>query len=100
MDDLDFRNIVIGFVDRLSEQLAAMDRAWQQGDLDELSRLGHWLKGAGGTVGFSAFTEPAGALEEHAKNHETDRLEAVLSELKELADAIDIPAAEAQCHLL
>jgi len=32
-----------------------------------LARLGHWLKGAGGTVGFDAFTDPALQLENAAK---------------------------------
>jgi CheY-like chemotaxis protein len=93
-DDPAFRRIVVDFVGRLDEQLAAMDQAWQQGDLDELARLAHWLKGAGGTVGFGAFTEPARALEQHAKQQESEQLKTVLSELRELADSIDVSTEE------
>ena len=39
-------------------QAVAMQAAWERKDLDELARLSHWLKGAGGTVGFDALTEP------------------------------------------
>ena len=31
-----------------------MQRAWAKRDLDEMARLAHWMKGAGGTAGFDA----------------------------------------------
>ena len=52
MDDPEFRRIVAGFIQRLREQAVAMQAAWERRDLEELARLAHWLKGAGGTVGF------------------------------------------------
>ncbi len=63
-----FRPIVEKFVTRLDEQLKTMAVAWENRDLDELADLAHWLKGAGGTVGFDDFTEPASNLEQWA-NH-------------------------------
>ena len=33
-----------------------MHHAWAVGDFSELAQLAHWLKGAGGTAGFPAFT--------------------------------------------
>jgi CheY-like chemotaxis protein len=66
MDDLEFRAIVVGFVDRLNEQIEAIDAAWQNRDLDELASLAHWLRGAVGTVGFHEFTEPGHALMQSA----------------------------------
>jgi len=94
LNDPEFRQIVLGFLPRLQEQLEEMDVAWQRGDLDGLAKLAHWLKGAGGTVGFSAFTEPALILEEKAKSNDTDEIEQLLKEIKGLADAIVIPEYE------
>ncbi|MGH8673593.1 MAG: ATP-binding protein, partial [Burkholderiales bacterium] len=51
------------FTARLDEQLDAMDRACKARDFQELAALAHWLKGAGGTVGYDAFTEPSMELE-------------------------------------
>lgn len=97
LDDPEFRQIVLGFLPRLQEQLAEMDVAWRRRDLDALARLAHWLKGAAGTVGFDAFTKPAQSLEKRAKGgDETDGIAELLKELRELADAIVIPALE-QC---
>jgi PAS domain S-box-containing protein len=91
LDDAQFRAIVVGFVQRLHEQLKAMHDAWRGGDLDSLAKLAHWLKGAGGTMGFAAFTEPARTLEQHAKSKRIGDIEAALTELKELADSIEVP---------
>jgi CheY-like chemotaxis protein len=67
MDDADFREIVGGFVLRLAEQIEAMQAAYQSQDLGQLAALAHWLKGAAGTMGFHAFTEPAMRLEHLAR---------------------------------
>jgi HPt (histidine-containing phosphotransfer) domain-containing protein len=91
MDDAEFRAIVVRFVHRLHEQLRAMDEAWLGNDLDGLAKLAHWLKGAGGTVGFADFTEPARTLEQFAKNQQASDIERALTELKELAGSIVVP---------
>ncbi len=83
-----FRSIIERFVQRLSAQLEAMDRAWQRRDYAELAGLAHWLKGAGGTVGFDAFTEPAAHLEQLAKAQQEDQIDAALRELQGLAERV------------
>ena len=88
-----FRDIICRFVLRLEDQLTAMDEAEIRNDVEELASLAHWLKGAGGTVGFDVFTEPAAELEIHVKNnHREDILESIIS-LRELAARIVVPEA-------
>ena len=94
MDDPDFRKIVAGFIGRLREQAVAMQVAWEQRDFDELARLSHWLKGAGGTVGFDALTDPARTLELLAKRKQVSQIGDVLSEVLDIIASIAIPAAE------
>ena len=83
-----FAALVSKFAKRLDEQLAEMDRSLEQGDFEELSKLAHWLKGSGGTVGFADFTEPAARLEECSKLQELDEIESSLAELKHLSKRI------------
>jgi HPt (histidine-containing phosphotransfer) domain-containing protein len=80
------------FSARLSEQLAAMDRASQARDFGQLAALAHWLKGAAGTVGYDAFTEPATELEQHAKANAASEVEAALRRLRALERRIVVPA--------
>ena len=94
MDDPDFRRIVEGFIQRLREQAVAMQAAWERRDLDELARLSHWLKGAGGTVGFDALTDPAKKLELLAKQKQVDEIGDALGEVLDMIDSAAILPAE------
>ncbi len=67
VENVKFRTLILRFIERLNQQLQAMDAAVCQDDMDEVAALAHWLKGAGGTVGFDEFTEPAAQLESHAR---------------------------------
>ena len=89
-EDPDFREIVEEFIQRLQDQLAAMQQAVDAQDLQELARLAHWLKGAGGTAGFPAFTKPAKHLESLVKDQRYNEIEAAVAELVHLAQRIAI----------
>jgi len=93
-EDPDFREIVEEFIKRLQVQLAAMQRASEAQDLQELANLAHWLKGSGGTAGFSAFTQPAKHLESLIQDQQCDEIEAAVAELLELSQRIAVHAPE------
>lgn len=79
------------FAARLDEQLTAMDQAYSALDFPNLAALAHWLKGAGGTVGYHAFTEPARTLEMCAKAGDGPGANAALRELHHLAERLEVP---------
>ena len=83
--------VVRTFGQTLPEKLHAMDEALAAGRFDELAALAHWLKGAGGTVGFDEFFEPARQFEQHAR---AGRLPELTAGLRELAARLVIPADE------
>jgi CheY-like chemotaxis protein/HPt (histidine-containing phosphotransfer) domain-containing protein len=91
VDDPEFREIVVEFVEKLNERLNALDAAWERRDLAEVARLAHWLKGSGGTAGFAAFTEPARQLHDWARNGQADRIGDAIAELRRLTARIVIP---------
>ena len=69
-----------------------MRAAWHCEEREELARLAHWLKGAGGTAGFDAFTEPARRLEQQAKHGPKDDAGHALREVEILAGRIVMPS--------
>jgi HPt (histidine-containing phosphotransfer) domain-containing protein len=79
------------FTARLAEQLDAMDRALGARDFKELAGLAHWLKGAGGTVGYDAFTEPATELELHSRAGAESEVAKTLLRLRALERRIAVP---------
>jgi PAS domain S-box-containing protein len=90
-DDPEFCEIIVEFVDRLHQQLGAMQQAFEKQDLAELAMLAHWLKGSGGTAGFAALTDPARKLEQLAKEKKVDEIAGAIQRLQDLAENIDVP---------
>lgn len=86
-----FAAIIEKFVVRLNEQLLVMERAREAKDYAELARLAHWLKGAGGTVGFDVLIEPAQELEASSKVSDARGVDANIDILQRLAQRIALP---------
>jgi len=82
------------FAARLDEQLAAMELELRAGKFAELAALAHWLKGAGGTVGYDAFTVPARTLEGCAKAADGSGARTALDALHGLAKRMVVPDEE------
>ncbi|MBA3613221.1 MAG: response regulator [Nitrospirales bacterium] len=83
-----FASVIARFVGRLDEQLHAMDAAYSNRDMEALAKLAHWLKGAGGTVGFDVLNKPAVELEAAAKGADLTAIERHLHHLHLLATRI------------
>ena len=81
------------FLARLGDQLSAIEQAWLARDFAALASLAHWLKGAGGTVGFDMFTEPAKKLEQLSKARLSEGMEEVVMELNNISARIARPQA-------
>ena len=91
MDDDGFREIVIDFVDRLDGRLKGVQEAIRSADFETVAKEAHWLKGAGGTVGYAAFTAPAQALERAASVTDTELANDVLESLLDIQSRLVAP---------
>lgn len=80
-DDPSFADLVLDFVNGLSQRLETMEDAMHTKDLESLRRAAHQLKGSGGGYGYPVLTQHAGELEQSAK---AGALEACTTELAEL----------------
>ena len=89
-DDPDFREIAEEFVQRAHQQWDAMQRAWADRNLEEMAGLAHWLKGAGGTAGFDAFTEPASTPGTRTEGAKRDEIPAALDAIAGLVERIAV----------
>jgi HPt (histidine-containing phosphotransfer) domain-containing protein len=90
-----FRHLIVRFVARLKERLQAVEQARLKGQLKEIAAFAHWLRGAGGTVGFDEFTAPAARLEKLAKEGGGEpEIQQVILHLTGLADRLAIPDAK------
>ena len=91
--DSRFRVIVEEFIDQLGEKMAEIENAWSTRDFEALRATAHYLKGAGGSVGFDAFTGPAKRLEMLAKERREEGAVDAIDELRNLALRVVVEAA-------
>jgi PAS domain S-box-containing protein len=83
--------VVRTFGKTLPVKLQAMQKALDAREMNELAELAHWLKGAGGTVGFDVFFEPARQFEIDARAGRMAELEVGLRELQAMALRVVVP---------
>ena len=89
----EFREIVESFVGSIHDTMAGLRTAQRAMDYQEIREVAHRLKGTGGTVGFSDFTEPSRKLQMAAEQRDDRIIEAMLCELEEISERIQIPVA-------
>ncbi|CAN0373754.1 unnamed protein product, partial [Ectocarpus sp. 4 AP-2014] len=88
--DPSFRVLVGRFVSGLPERLGELQAAAQESRLEEVQRLAHQLKGAGGGYGFEQMTAPAHALERLAEcGAPSAEIASALKGLGNVCDAIE-----------
>jgi len=83
-----FELIAKQFVGRLEEKLQEMQQCVDSEDHDALAKHAHWLKGSGGTVGFSEFVGPAKELEMAAKQNEGELSQQLLGVIRNIMGRI------------
>ncbi|MBK7238556.1 MAG: response regulator [Sterolibacteriaceae bacterium] len=90
-------SLIVGrFVTQLPGKLMQVDDALQRGDIAELAALAHWLKGAGGSMGFDELFEPAKALEDAANGGDVEAAGPLVAELQSLSRRIVRGGAKSQ----
>jgi hypothetical protein len=70
-----------------------MRRAASSGKLAELADLAHWLKGAGGSMGFDVLTTPAAALQSSAESGDVDGITINLQTIEDITNRIRFETA-------
>ncbi len=85
-----FRPIIERFVLNLDAKLEEFRAAAAEQNYRHLAELAHWLKGSGGTVGFSEFMEPAKELEEAAKVGDALLIQKKIVEIEKIASKIEL----------
>ena len=95
--DEDLAELVPGFLDHKREDVGSLLAAAENGDCAAISRLGHQMKGEGGSFGLDAISEIGQALEAAAHTSDLKAARRLASELASYLDRVVIvyqPAEE------
>ena len=63
--DPDMLELIQMYVDEIPERVRSIQDYWNRGDIAELKRIAHQIKGASGGYGFPTVGAAAGMLEHH-----------------------------------
>jgi len=88
LDDDGLAEVIDQFVASLPNQLDNMRQALAHNHFEELQRLSHQLKGAGGSYGYPSLTDAARALEDAAADADTEAANLALKEMADLCRAV------------
>ena len=83
-----FQSIIQRFIYKLQEQNKTLEQAYAQSDWEEMAKLGHWLKGSAGSVGFGGFTELAEKLEVDANRQDSQATRASIDAIAQYSQRI------------
>jgi HPt (histidine-containing phosphotransfer) domain-containing protein len=85
-----FADLMPGFLQNRRQDVVAMLEALDRGDFQTVERLGHGMKGAGGSYGFQAITDIGSALEQAAVSADSGASRKCVGELSEYLDRVEI----------
>ncbi len=89
-DDADMRQLVEQFTQELPEQVGKINTLLEQKQMDELRRIVHQLKGAGGGYGFTPITTEAARAENLIKhNHSLEEIDRAVRSLVETIRCVE-----------
>src|SRR5256885_1151988 len=89
-DDVEMREALADFIKELPEKVRRMESLLAQQDLEQLRRMVHQLKGAGGGYGFGSITQRAAAAEQRIKAQEPlDKIALGIQDLIQLIRSVD-----------
>ena len=83
-----FWELLDGFIQELPEKMDAMQRYFALGDLDNLSRAAHNLKGVTANLGILQLSEYADRLDKQSSAGYTDLLDKTLKEIRATGDRL------------
>jgi HPt (histidine-containing phosphotransfer) domain-containing protein len=88
--DPELADLIPGFLENRESDVETIKKAVERGDFEEVRVLAHNMKGAGGGYGFETITEIGDALEQAAKQGDTDVILAQVAELSRYLDQVEV----------
>ena len=88
--DSDLEDLIPGFLENRNQDIKSIFDALTGDDYAAIAKLGHTMKGVGGGYGFDAITDIGRSIEQAAKEKNSQKIKASLSELSDYLERIEI----------
>ena len=88
--DPDLEFLIPQFLENREEDIKNLERLLKESEFDRIRIIGHSMKGSGGGYGFDYLTELGSQIEKNAELKNSDKLNNLISELKDYLNNIEI----------
>ncbi len=88
--DSDLKEIIPIFMENRESDIADLKKNIEANNYDEIEKIGHQLKGAGGSYGFDYITEIGKEIENIADNNNPTEIKQLINELETYLDVVEI----------
>jgi len=88
--DSDLEDLIPMFLENRHKDVEEIRRLLKEGNLGEIRRLGHSMKGSGGGYGFDEISEIGRNIEEAAKSGDGGKIEKLSSQLAEYLSVVEV----------
>ena len=88
--DPDLADIIPRFMEIREEDIRNMREALGEGDFDKIRRIGHSMKGAGGSYGFDGISKIGAVIEIAGKEKRAEEIKSLLAELVGYLENVEI----------
>ena len=88
--DADLEDLIPRFIQSRHQDLDTLGTALEQGDSEGLAKIGHRLKGAAGSYGFSDLADMGVELQALAQRKDLKRVAVVVGRIADYMDRVDI----------
>ena len=87
--DADFKSLLPGFIEDWQAEISAMRAALENNDYETIRRIGHDMKGIGGSCGLDDITSLGGSLSESARAMDLELIRENLDRLSEYLHRVE-----------
>lgn len=88
--DIDLEDLIPEFMENRKNDVTLINQHLQNGEIEEIMRLGHSMKGSGGGYGFDKITEIGAAMEDAAKVGNLEEISQANAELNNFLQKVKI----------
>jgi len=88
--DAFLKDLVPGFLNNRRKDVNSVNEALETGDFEAILILGHKMKGDGAGYGFDALSEIGAALEQAAKNQDSETIRRYAGELSDYVERVEV----------
>jgi HPt (histidine-containing phosphotransfer) domain-containing protein len=88
--DPEIADLIPGFLNNRKEDIKNLELYLEEGDFEQIERLGHSMKGSGAGYGFNGISEIGKAIEIAGKKKDVEGIKGGIANLKDYLDRVEI----------